>query len=197
MIDRKKAIEELSKIKVKGGDNGLIEAFGVQVNFLPAFFWNGFTEKLLRATGNDDEKYKKVEVGLELAAAECGYHTGYGIITSQEFKGIVGPMIKDPQVDTLHGAFAVLTAWGWANSEIMEVSKNKMVVRAYNYYESEIQDVFKVTKPAAYMVKGICRAFMDLAYGATYPNGYKEHKCIQTKGIEVGDEYGEFVVTRV
>lgn len=41
---------------------------------------------------------------------------------------------------------------------------------------------------------------MDLAYGGTYdPTGktaLNTFSCIQTKGIEAGDAYGEFVVTK-
>ena len=46
------------------------------------------------------------------------------------------------------------------------------------------------------MISGVSRAFMDIAFGdAPYPNGLGKFKCEQTKGIELGDEYGEFVVT--
>lgn len=72
----------------------------------------------------------------------------------------------------------------------------KKVVRAYDYYESDVKDTFKPEKPFAYMMKGVCRAFMDIAYGdRPYPYGLGKFKCEQTKGIELGDEYGEFVVT--
>lgn len=194
-IDRKKAVQLLSEIKVMGNADGLIPAFGVLVNFLPSNFWNTFSEKLLKAAGK--EHYEEVEIGLEKAAAECGYHTGWGIINSDEFKSIVGPMIQEMPADVLHGAFAVLTAWGWADSEIIELVPNeKMIVRAYHYYELSIRDTFAVTRPAAYMVKGICRAFMDIAYGKPYPDGLGAFKSVQTKGIELGDPYAEFLVTR-
>jgi hypothetical protein len=105
-------------------------------------------------------------------------------------------MIKQPPEDVLHGAFAVFTAFGWANAEVAElIPKRKMVIRVHDYYESEIKDTFDVKKPCAYMIKGVSRAFMDIAYGAPYPNGLGTFKCEQTKGIEVGDRYGEFVIT--
>ena len=37
-IDRKKVIEQMSKIEIAGGESGLIEGFGVFVNQLPASF---------------------------------------------------------------------------------------------------------------------------------------------------------------
>ncbi len=193
-IDREKAISDLSKIKVSGNSDGLIPVFGVLVNFLPINFWNSFSEKLLESAG--DDYYDEVEMGLEQAAAECGYHTGWGIINSDEFNSIVGPMIEKVPEDILHGAYAVLSAWGWAYSEIIElVPGKKKIVRAYQYYESSISDTLNVKKPCAYMLLGITRAFMDLAYGKQYPEGFGTFKSKQVKGIEVGDEYAEFIVT--
>ena len=196
MIDRAKAIDLLSQIKVKGNADGLIPSFGVLVNFFPSFFWNTVSEKMLKAAGDDDELYASIEVGLERAAAECGYHTGYGIITSEEFQSIVGPMVEKEPDDILHGAYAVFTAWGWADAEIVELSPERKVVRVKDYYESDIRDTMRVRKPFAYMIRGVTRAFMDLAYGAKYPQGFGTFTSAQTKAIELGDSYGEFVITR-
>lgn len=54
--------------------------------------------------------------------------------------------------------------------------------------------------PCAYMIQGVSAAFMDLAYGGPYDptgkTGLRTFMCKQTKGIECGDDYGEFVVTK-
>ena len=71
-----------------------------------------------------------------------------------------------------------------------------MVVRAYDYYESDFVIHGTTKRPAAFMLRGICSAFMDLAYGEPFPNGMNTFSCIQTKGIELGDDYGEFLVIR-
>jgi hypothetical protein len=191
-IDRNKVISELSQLKVHGNNEGLIPAYGVFVQQLPARFWNSFSEKILVAAG--DDLHEAAEGLLENAASECGYHTGYGIITSEEFNAVVGPMIENKPEDVLHGAYGVFTAWGWANSEIVDLEPGeKMVVRAYDYYEADIPNPKSY---AAYMIRGVSRAFMDLAYGEPYPKGHGKFKCEQTKGIEKGDSYGEFVVTK-
>ncbi len=190
-VDREKVIGDLSQLRVRGNAEGLIPAFGVLVNQLPAGFWNNFSGKIIDAAG--DDLGEVAEGLLENAAAECGYHTGYGIITSDEFNSVVGPMIENQPEDVLHGAYGVFTAWGWANSEITELEPGKkMVVRAYDYYEADVKDQ---KRNFGYMIRGVSRAFMDLAYSETYPNGLGKFKCEQTKGIEMGDEYGEFVVT--
>ena len=196
-IDRKKIIEEMSKVKVIGNDQGLIPVFGVYVQQLPGDFWNGFAQRIVNSVPTD--LIEDAEGLLVNAAHECGYHTGYGIITSDEWKKIVSPMIEKEPEDILEGAFAVFTAWGWAKSEIVEiVPKEKIVVRAYDYYESDIVFYGNNARPCAYMIQGVCGAFMDIVYGdKPYPDGMNTFKCVQTKGIELGDDYGEFIVTRV
>lgn len=198
-IDRKRIIEDMSKIELVGNADGLIDACNVLVNQLPAAFWNGFAERFSRQC--DPDMLEVAEMLLVNAAHECGYHTGYGIITSEEWKAVVAPMIENAPVDILHGAYAVFTAWGWAKSEIIElVPGERMVVRAYDYYESDIMSFGASTKLSAYMIRGVSAAFMDLGYGGDYdPTGktaIRTFKCEQVKGIECGDDYGEFVVTR-
>ena len=195
-VNREIAIKELSKIKIEGDNTGLIPAFGVLINQLPARFWNIFSVKILKEAG--DELYTEAAGLLENAAAECGYHTGWGIINSEEFKAVIGPMIEKKPEDILHGAYAVFTAWGWANSEIIElIPGEKMVIRAYDYYEIDALDSFTPKYGFAYLIKGVSRAFMDIAYGDNpYPNGFGKYKCEQVKAIELGDKYGEFIVTK-
>ncbi len=198
-INRQKIIDDMSKIQLVGNDEGLIPACGVLVNQLPTDFWNGFAEKLTHSVKPD--LYETAKFLLQNAGHECGYHTGYGIITSQEWKAVVAPMIEKVPEDILYGAYAVFTAWGWAQSEIIElIPGEKMVVRAYNYYEADVVKYGKSDYMSAYMVAGVCAAFMDLAYGGPYDptgqKGLKTFKCEQVKGIERGDDYGEFVVTK-
>jgi hypothetical protein len=194
-IDRKKAIEDLSKIKVSGNKDGLLPMYGVLVNHFPANFWNLFSYKIIQKAGED--LFEATSGLLENAASQCGYHTGWGIINSEEFKAIVMPMVEKKPEDILHGAYAVFTAWGWANAEIVElIPAEKMVVRAYNYYESDVKNFGEIKTPFAFMLAGVARAFFDIAYGQPYPNGFGFSQCKQTKGIEIGDPYGEFVVTK-
>ncbi len=198
-IDRKKIISAMSRIAVMGNDDGMIPGFNVFVNMMPAKFWNSFAERLTRKVSPD--LLEAAEYLLVNAGHECGYHTGYGIITSNEWKAIVEPMIEKVPEDVLHGAFAVFTAWGWAKSEIVElVPGERMVVRAYDYYESDVVSYGASSKPSAYMIRGVAAAFMDLAYGGPYDatgkTGLRTFQCVQSKGIECGDEYGEFIVTK-
>ena len=199
-IDRKKIIEDISNIEVYASPKGVIDSFNVFVNRLPVDFWNSFSERLTSKVSPD--LLEPTEYLLYNAAHECGYHTGYGIITSEEWNSIVKPMIEHIPEDILHGAFAVFTAWGWAKAEIIElIPAEKMVVRAYDYYESDVVKFGKSSKMSAYMIRGVSAAFMDLAYGGPYDpsgkTGLNSFECSQVKGIECGDDYGEFVVTKI
>ncbi len=194
-IQRNTIIDAMSQVKVEATNEGLIPAFNVFVNQAPAALWNNFADLITNSV--DPDLRPAAEALLENAAHECGYHTGYGIITSEEWAAVVGPMIEKQPEDVLHGAFAVFTAWGWAKSEIVElVPGERMVVRAYDYYEADVVDRGKSNTKSAYMIQGVSAAFMDLAYGKPYPDGLRTFKCEQTKGIECGDDYGEFVVTK-
>ncbi|MDM8514818.1 hypothetical protein QUF76_01370 [Desulfobacterales bacterium HSG16] len=193
-IDRISVIKNMSQICISPNNQGIIEAFSVYVQQLPADFWNIFARNLINNVS--ENLVETAEFLLINAAHECGYHTGHGIINSDAWNKYVSPMIKQIPEDILHGAFAVFTAWGWAMSEIIElIPGEKMIVRAYDYYEADLPSV----RPSAYMIQGVCAGFMDLAYGGEYdPAGQKSlrtFKCNQTKGIETGDDYGEFVVT--
>lgn len=197
-IDRDEVILHMSKVQVSANPDGLIPAFGVFVNQMPAAFWNAFASRLVSRV--DADVLPAAEFLLVNCAHECGYHTGYGIITSEEWNAIVAPNVENVE-DVLQGAFAVLTAWGWADAEIVElVPGERMVVRTKSYYEADEGEVHNPRRPSAYMLRGVCAAFMDLAYGGAYDEtgatGLRTFQCEQTKGIECGDEYGEFVVTR-
>lgn len=191
-VMRDEVVKALASLDVKGDEDGLIPAFNVLVNFLPASFWNMFSERMMAAAPKD--RHDEVKKGLIRCAYECGYHTGWGIINSQEFQSTVMPMVTEGAKDVLRGAYAVFTAWGWAKSGIVKIAESEeMVVRAVDYYESDSGG----EGLRAFMISGVSQAFFELAYANEYPNGMDTFTCNQTKGIEVGDKFGEFVVTKI
>jgi hypothetical protein len=179
------------KINIHGDENGLIPEYEVLANLLPVSLLNTFSERIKAAA--PPELKAEVEAGLVRAAYECGYHTGCGIITSETFNDVVMPMVTEGELDILRGAYAVFTAWGWAKSGIVQlVPSEKMVIRAFDYCETEGGG----EGLRAYTLVGLSQAFFEIAYADPYPDGMDTYVCKQTKGIEVGDQYGEFIVTR-
>jgi hypothetical protein len=190
-VMRDTVVKSLAKLNVQGDENGLIPEYDVLVNLLPVNLLNTFSERMMAAA--PAEKKAIVEEGLVRAAYECGYHTGCGIITSDIFNDVVLPMVTEGEKDILRGAYAAFTAWGWAKSGIVQLKEGeKMVIRANDYYEAESQG----EGLRAYMIRGLCQAFFELTYSDPYPDGMDTFVCQQTKGIELGDPYGEFVVTK-
>ncbi|PKN24658.1 MAG: hypothetical protein CVU65_11145 [Deltaproteobacteria bacterium HGW-Deltaproteobacteria-22] len=191
-VMRDKVVKALVELDVKGDENGLMPGYNVLVNFLPTSFWTLFAERMINSA--PAEKKEQVRTGLYQCAQECGYHTGWGIINSDEFQSVVMPMVTEGAKDVLRGAFAVFTAWGWAKSGVVQIKDGeRMVIRAQDYYE---QDIKIPNEKMAFMVSAVSGAFFDLAYGSEYPNGLGTFKCDQTKGIEVGDDFGEFIVSK-
>jgi hypothetical protein len=188
---RDQVVEQLVGIEARPNDDGLIPAFNVLVNQLPSTFWNTVAERMMALA--PPEREDDMEAALVKCAYECGYHTGYGIITSPEFESVVMPMVTDGAKDVLRGAYAVFTAWGWAKSGIVQIKEGqRMTVRAVDYYEADSGG----KGPRAYMIRGVSSAFFELAYADPYPDGMDTFTCEQTRGIEVGDQFGEFVVTK-
>lgn len=197
-----KLVSDFSKLKIEANSDGLIPVYNVLIVQLPINFYNLFSLKLLQSIMTSScefnkDLYEYASALLENAAAECGYHTGCGVINSDEFEAVIGSSAEKPE-DILYGLYAVVNSWGWGDLKIEELIPNeKMVLRAYDYYESDIKYIFKCKKPLAFKLTGISRAFMDLIYGHKCPpQRLGVFKCEQTKGIELGDEYGEFVVTK-
>ncbi len=190
-VQRDTVVKDLAKLHFTGDSNGLIEGFNVMVNQLPTAFWNNFSERMMAMV--PESAKAELEADLINCAYECGYHTGYGIITSNEFQSVVTPMVTEGAKDVLRGAYAVFTAWGWAKSGIVQVKEGeRMVVRAQDYYEADGAP----GSNRAFMIRGVSKAFMELAFAAPYPNGMHTFECAQTQGLESGGPYGEFVVEK-
>jgi hypothetical protein len=194
-IDRRKAAEAFHSIALAANEEGAIPRFGAMLFVQPAGFWNSFTEKLLKAAS--PHEIQAVETVLESAAAEYGYHLAHEVMESPEFQDAMRASAQNGPEDLLNGFFSLLAAWGWADAEVVFLDPAvKMVVHAHSYYEAEIRDTFPTGRPLAFMLGGICRALMDLTFGASYPDGLSTFACRQTRAMELGDPYGEFVVTR-
>ena len=182
-VNRDLVVKKLVGVKVHN-EEGIINAFDVILSHLPLDIWINLYKRLIEAVP-DDQKDQVVADHIQ-CNTECGYHTGQGVLQSNDFKGVVEPMITDGKKDILRACFACLTAWGYAKTGIVQIKEGeRMVIRAKDYAETQ-----------ALMLKGISAAFFDLVYGGEYPDSLGTFDCEQTSGIEFGDPFSEFVITK-
>ncbi len=173
--------------------NGSIPIFGGGLCILPSTLWLLLVERLLRRA--DPMRSGAAEDAIRAAAAGYCYRLAHGVMESPEFMEGARAAGQEPR-GRLEAFLSLMAAWGWADAEtaFLEPGK-KLVVHARAYFEADIRDTFQSARPLAFMLSGMCGALMDLLFAAPFPRGLASFTCTQTRGIECGDRYGEFVVT--
>ena len=190
-----KAAETFASISFLADDAGSITLFGGDLCALPSALWISMVEKLLSSAART--RRVEVEASILEAAGRYCYHLAHEAIESPEFRAAARQAGALEKVDLMRVFLGLLAAWGWGDSEaaFLEPDK-KLVVHAHSYFEADIGSTFSSTRPCAFMLSGMCRALMDLMFAAPFPGGFGSFACTQTRGMECGDPYGEFVVTR-
>lgn len=205
-------VKTLASMAIVGNEVGLIPAFGVYLTRMYADYYNkisfAFEQELKKAMGSAD-------IARELlteAGHICAFNTFGGIMKSDEWKGLIQPMIKTKE-DWVHGITAVINALGWGIWRVEELVPNeKLVMRAYEEYESlgHLKWYGKADHHISYLFTGGCAGIMNLLYHGDitqnpalgkeyYYQLFKTQNCFkgkQTKCLAMGDDYSEVVVTR-
>ena len=172
---------------------GIIPLFGVYLSLFSVGYYNklsfGFEQKLGK------QREAEAEALLTRAAQECGYATFQGIRNSWEWEEIVDPMI-DKKDDQITGFAAVAVAFGWGDIEVKEIlPEEKLRIRVNDSYEASgyIKRFGAATSGKCYMLRGVTAAFMDLVYGAQYPDGCFDFVAEEPLCRAKGDPFCEFV----
>ena len=205
-------VKTLASMEIVGNEIGLIPVFGVYLTRMYADYYNkisfSFEQELIKAMGT-------VDIATELlieAGHICAFNTFGGIMKSDEWKGLVLPMIKNRE-DWVHGMTAVVNALGWGIWRVEELIPNeRLVMRAYEDYESlgHLKWFGQANHPISYLFTGGCAGLMNLLYHGDitqnpaldkeyYYQLFKSQNCFkgkQTKCLAMGDDYSEVVVTR-
>ena len=143
------------------------------------------------------------EWSLMQAARSLGYHTGFQIVRSMDWEGFIVPL--DPgstnPSDVLHSLFATLSGLGPEDCEIVSfVPRDELVLRVYGYWGLLVPGPDRNRRTASLVVRGLCAALMDLAYGGPYDEagrfGLGSFVCRQTRSVERREPYDEFVTSR-
>lgn len=184
-IDANKIVKALVDMPIHGNTEGLIPAFGVYLASTPADFYNRISIEFVDAM-------TKVGLGksarklLVYDAETCGMNTFRGIMSSPEWDGLVGPMLKKHD-DKLFGIVAVSNALGWGNWHVTAYRSGVAArLESFNGYEALGYREYrgKATNPQCLMLTGVAAGIMELVYSkgsiqerfGTFAS--TEHECI-------------------
>ena len=187
------AVMEGSQIRES---KGIIPLFGVYLSLFSVEYYNklsfGFEQKLGK------QREAEAEALLTRAAQECGYATFQGIRNSWEWEEIVDPMIEKKD-DQITGFAAVAVAFGWGDIEVKEIlPERKLRIRVNDSYEASgyLERYRAAASGKCYMLRGVTAAFMDLIYGAAYPDGCFDFVAEEPLCRAKGDPFCEFVARK-
>lgn len=187
------AVMEGSQIRES---KGIIPLFGVYLSLFPVGYYNKLSFDFERKLGKHREA--EAETLLTSAAQECGYATFQGIRNSWEWEEIVDPMI-DRKDDQISGFAAVAVAFGWGDIKVQEIlPEKKLRIRVNDSYEASgyLERYGAAESGKCYMLRGVTAAFMDLIYGAEYPDGCFDFVAEEPLCRAKGDPFCEFVAEK-
>ena len=204
VVDEQAIIQGVHGLKIEGDENGLIRRFGVLLNNYHVDYYNHFSFNF--AIGViESHGMEFVPIAQQLliyAAQDCAVNTFFGIMSSDEWKSLVGPMIDNDE-DKIKALVAFENALGWAKVEFVSLDPGKkLVLRSQGGYEAEgFKTLYepktgKANSGVCHMLAGVTAGFMDLIYGGGIgPENLGTFQVVETKCIAKGDEYCEFVAT--
>lgn len=195
----RKAAEAIARIETRGCPQ-VCPPFGESLERLPASFWERFEESLNGS--NAEEVLDAGEWSLMQAAYDLGYGTGQEVFDAPGPGGLVRPLELDEACarEAVRAAFVAVSGVGLDDCEVVElVPFERLVLRVYGYWGLLIPGPDRNRRRGTLVVRGLCAAVMDLAYGTSHQDpgpGDILYACRQSRSVERGDLFDEFVTTR-
>lgn len=174
-VDYHAVREALINMPIEGRpDDGLIHAFDVLLtrhyaNYycnISYSFLNMFHEKM------GDSGISTATSLLIEAGHTCAFHTFGGVMQSNEWNGLIKPMLRNHH-DWVHGMIAAINAFGWGFWEVDEfVPNEKLRVKIYNGYEANayLKKYVKSDLPISFLATGGVAGLMNLIYTLDLPH---------------------------
>ena len=199
-IDQSKIVDAVCEMNPHGNEEGIIDVFGVYLTNHYADYYNRISYRFEKELSANDKNLLDIAKFLLIEAGHvCGFNTFGGIRKSDAWKALIQPMCENKE-DEIRGLVAVLNALGWGIWEVKEVSKDKLVIKSDNTYESVgfIREFGKAEDTKCYLATGVAASFMNIVY---QDNVYEDMKANAFIGNEVkcrskGDPYCEIVVSK-
>ena len=135
--------------------------------------------------------YKLFKILSEIAgkevAADCMYRFGYscGKEIGERYV-VLGKSGEDAATFTAAGS----TYFGWGVVEIVELTREKGIVRVYNSFEARsciVNNRERASKPVCNFFRGVIASIFEVSYN-------EEAEARETRCCAMGDEYCEFEV---
>ena len=137
-VDNDAVVKAVSGLQLIGNEEGLIPAFGLYLTRHYADYYNRISfEYLHQAESGSSDLSDRARDALVEAGHICAFNTFGGIMLSQEWDAVVGPMLETRE-DWVRGIVAVINALGWGVWKVDGITPNEQLeVSIANSYESE------------------------------------------------------------
>jgi hypothetical protein len=166
-VDYDGILGALAAMTIEGNDDGLIPAFGVVLTRHYANYYNRISFEFLKAmTDKFGDQGREAAIPLLVEAGHvCAFNTFGGIMTSQEWDGLIKPQLKSKE-DWVHGIVAAVNALGWGRWQVTNVTDQGADFTIHNDYESVGYNAMygKSSFDVNFLAHGGVAGIMDLVY---------------------------------
>jgi hypothetical protein len=209
-IAQERVDEAVHGLELAGNEEGLIPRFGVMLTQHFAHFYNRLSYEFLRRMSHTGMRMAGEHLLID-AGYRCAFHTFGGIFNSPEWDALMTPLVQSREAGA-HALASIVSALGWGQWRLVEISDRRAVLRLYDDYESlGFRAMYGVaSRPVAFLAAGGLGGLMNLLYLGDildkpdldsgyfervfeHPDAFNVH---QTKSIAMGDDYSEIVADR-
>ncbi len=184
-IDDQAIIDAVVGLPIRGGDDGLIPAFGVYLANTPADVYNEIAIEFVETMTERGQRKAACRLLTE-AAESCAMNTFRGIMDSAEWDALVKPMVQE-ESDKLFALVALSNAFGWGNWRVTEHEPaESLEIVSFNGYEALgfLENRGAAKDSQCWMLQGVSAGVMELVYAeGSFAERFgtylaDEHECI-------------------
>ncbi len=201
-VDEQAIMDAVLSLPLLGDkQTGLVNKFGVLINWTPQHYYSGVGHRFIMQLANYD-------LGLEHNAEEllffdgeaCALNTFHGITRSEEWNTLIRPMLSRSG-DAVVALAAIANCLGWGKFQIMDLVPGEgLTARLYQGQEAQaFRSLFGISeKPRCYAFSGAVRAIMEVFLpGEVVEAKFGRFKVRESRCVAMGHPYCEFVAERV
>lgn len=200
-IDEAGIMNAVLGLPLMGDDKfGLVEKFGVLVNWTPQQFYSGLEYNFInQLAGYDLGLERSAEELLHFDGEACALNTLHGITRSAEWAGLVKPQLSKSG-DAVVALNAIMNCLGWGKCQIIDLNPGEGVtVKLFGGQEGlGYRTMFGISKkPRCYAFSGAVRALMEVFLpGEVVEAKFGRFRVEEKQCIAMGHPHCEFVATR-